>query len=273
MFKMIILTPLRNFQVPVGADCINPDVFQGKSVAAIADLTVYEGNRLEKLGDLFMIEENSVETPNITINGDVGKVKRIGMGMKNGEIVINGNVGMHLGEKMKGGKITVNGNADGWAGSDMRGGLIEIHGDASDYLASPYRGSSIGMRGGAIIVDGKVGSDSAVFMHGGVIRIKGGARQLLGFRMGDGVIYVEKECGTRVGACMTGGKIIVAGFLEEVMPTFTIDSIKPKVKVDEAETAAGPFYVFLGDLAEHGTGKLFVSKATNPHLNMYEKYL
>ena len=32
-------------------------------------------------------------------------------GMKNGEIIINGNVGMHLGEKMAGGKITVNGDA------------------------------------------------------------------------------------------------------------------------------------------------------------------
>jgi formylmethanofuran dehydrogenase subunit C len=273
MFKMIILTPLRKFEVPVGADCINPDVFQGKSATEITALPIYEGNRLEKLGDLFKIEENSAETPNITINGDVAKVKRIGIGMKNGEIIINGNAGMHLGEKMTGGKITVNGNADGWVGSDMKGGIIEIHGDASDYLASPYRGSSTGMRGGTIIVDGKVGSDSGVFMHGGVIKIKGGAGQLLGFRMGDGVICVGKECGTRVGACMTGGKIIVTGFLEEVMPTFTIDGVKPKVKVDEAETAAGPFYVFLGDLAEHGTGKLFVSKATNPHLSMYEKYL
>ncbi len=31
--------------------------------------------------------------------------------MKTGEIVINGNAGMHLGEKMLGGKITVNGDA------------------------------------------------------------------------------------------------------------------------------------------------------------------
>lgn len=271
---MIILTPRRKFEVPVGADCINPDVFEGKSLSEISALTVYEGNRLEKLGALFRVEENSLETPHITINGDVGKVKRIGIGMENGEIVINGNAGMHLGEKMTGGKITVNGNAGGWTGSDMKGGLIEIHGDASDYLASPYRGSSSGMRSGTIIVDGKVGSDSGVFMRGGVIKIRGGAGQLLGFRMGDGVICVNKECGTRVGACMTGGKIVVTGLLEEVMPTFTVDSVKPKVKVDEMETAAGPFYVFLGDLAEHGNGKLFVSKVNNPQLGpIYDKYL
>jgi formylmethanofuran dehydrogenase subunit C len=129
------------------------------------------------------------------------------------------------------------------------------------------------MHGGKIIVDGKVGSDSGVFMHGGVIKIKGGAGPFLGFRMSDGAIYVEKECGNRVGACMTGGKIIVAGTVAEVMPTFTIDSVKPKVKIDDTESAAGPFYVFLGDLAEKGNGKLFVSKTNNPHLSPYERFL
>jgi formylmethanofuran dehydrogenase subunit C len=270
---MIVLTPLKKFQFPVYAECITPDVFQGKTAAEIAELPVYEGNKQKKLGDLFKIEEDTAETPNITINGDVGEVRRIGMGMKNGEILINGNAGMHLGEKMAGGKITVNGDVGGWAGSDLKGGLIEIHGNASDYLASPYRGSSVGMHGGKIVVDGNVGSDSACYMHGGLIKIKGNTGQFLGFHMCDGTIQVGKNPGTRIGANMTGGKIVVLGFLEEVMPTFTIDNVKPKVKIDDTELATGPFYVFLGDLAEKGTGKIFVLKANNPHLNMYERFL
>jgi formylmethanofuran dehydrogenase subunit C len=271
---MIVLTSLKKFTFPVNADCINPDVFQGKSTSAIANLTVFEGNRQKKLGDLFKIEEVSAESPNITINGDVGQVRRIGMGMKNGEIIINGNAGMHLGEKMAGGKITVNGNAGQWTGSSMKNGLIEIHGDASDYLASPYRGSTEGMKGGKIIVDGNVGSDSGCYLRGGLIKIKGSSTgQFLGFHMSDGTIHVEKDASTRVGANMTGGKIIVSGKIEEMMPTFTIDSVKGKVKVDDTESASGPFYVFLGDLAENGTGKIFVSKANNPHLKTYEKYL
>jgi len=270
---MIVLAPLRHFQFPVMAECINPDVFQGKTVKVIAALGVWEGNKEKKLGDLFKIEESTGEAPNIVINGDAGEVRRIGMGMKNGEIIINGNAGMHLGEKMKGGKITVNGNAEGWTGSEMKGGLIEIHGNANDYLASPYRGSDTGMKGGKIIVDGNVGADSAVFMKGGVIKIRGNAGQFLGFRMRDGIIHVENNCSTRVGASMTGGKIVVSGLLEEVMPTFSIDSVKPKVKIDETESISGPFYVFLGDMAERGNGKLFVSKANNPHLSSYEKFL
>ena len=57
------------------------------------------------------------------------------------------------------------------------------------------------------------------------------------------------------------------------MPSFTIDGTKGKVKVDETESATGPFYVFLGDLAERGTGKIFASKANNPSLKSYEKFL
>jgi formylmethanofuran dehydrogenase subunit C len=129
------------------------------------------------------------------------------------------------------------------------------------------------MHKGKIIVHGNVGSDVAVFMHGGTIKIYGNAGQFLGFRMCDGTVYVEKNAETRVGACMTGGKIVVGGFLEEVMPTFTIDSVKPKVKIEETETVSGPFYVFLGDLAENGNGKLFASKGNNPHLSPYEKFL
>lgn len=270
---MIVLTPLRKFTFPIYAECITPEVFNGKTITEIADLPVFEGNKQKKLGELFKTEQDPAETPNITINGDVGEVRRIGVGMKKGEIVINGNAGMHLGEKMSGGKIIVNGDAAGWTGSDMKGGLIEIHGNASDYLASPYRGSPTGMRGGLIVVDGSVGSDSGVNLRGGVIKINGGAGQFLGFGMDDGAIYVKAQTGTRAGACMKGGKIVLAGAVEEVMPTFTIDSIKPKVKVDDTETATGPFYVFLGDRAEKGTGKIFISKANNPQLSTYEKFL
>ncbi len=270
---MIVLTPLKKFTFPVNAEIINPDVFEGKDTAEIADLTVFEGNKQRKLRELFKIEEDNAEGT-ITINGDVSEVRKIGVGMKKGEIIINGNVGMHLGEKMAGGKITVNGDACQWAGASMKKGLIEIHGNAGDYLASPYRGSTEGMKGGKIVVDGDVGSDSGAYLHGGLIKIKGSnVGQFLGFHMSNGTIYVEKNARSRLGANMTGGKIIVSGVLEEMMPSFTIDNIKPKVKVDDTESATGPFYVFLGDLAEKGTGKIFVSKANNPLLKLYEKYL
>ena len=192
---------------------------KAKHVAEIANMPVTEGNRNLKLGDLFEIQEDNLETPYITINGDAGKVKRIGQAMKTGEIVVNGDCGMHTGEKMAGGKITVNGNIGGWSGNDMKGGLIEVHGDAGDYLASPYRGTATGMKGGLIVVDGKVGSDVGCYLHGGVLKIKGGAGRFLGYHMSDGAILVDKECDTPRGRMMTGGKIVITGTIEEVMPS------------------------------------------------------
>jgi formylmethanofuran dehydrogenase subunit C len=271
---MITITPKTQYTVPVQAACINPDLFAGKSVKEIAALPITEGNKHLLLGDLFEITYDNAETPSITLNGDFSKVKRVGQGMSSGEIIFNGNAGMHTGEKMSGGKITVNGSVGGWSGCEMKGGLIEIHGDGGDYLASPYRGSSTGMKGGLIIVDGNVGTDVACYLRGGTIKVKGSAGRFLGYHMSNGTVFVGKECDVRAGACMTGGKIVIAGKIEEVMPSFTVDSVKAKVKIDDTQSAAGPFYVFLGDMAEHGTGKIFVAKATNPQLgSIYDKYL
>jgi formylmethanofuran dehydrogenase subunit C len=271
---MITITPKRVFDVPIQAACISVDVLAGKTVKEIAAMSITEGKETITMGDAFDIKEDKkVETPAITLNGDFSRVKRIGQGMKTGEIVINGDAGMHTGEKLSGGKIIVNGNVGGWSGSEMKKGLLEVHGDAGDYLASPYRGTSTGMKGGLITVDGNVGTDVATWMQGGTIKIKGSAGRFLGYHMSDGTIYVEKGCDIRAGACMTGGKIIINGTMELMMPTFTIDSVKPKVKVDAEQTAQGPFYVFLGDMAEHGTGKIFASKAANLSMKFYEKYL
>lgn len=274
---MINLRPLKDFRFPVLAECISPDVFQGKTLSEIEVLEIWEGNKRKTLSELFKIDEvkteNQLENPAIAIYGDVSKVRRIGLGMKSGEITINGNTGMHLGEEMKGGKIIVHGNSGGWAGSMMKGGFIEIHGSAGDYLGAPYHGSTKGMHGGKVVVHGNVGTEAGAHMKKGIIKIYGSTGQFIGFRMQEGTIYVQGDCEGRAGACMVGGKIVVGGHLESVLPSFTIDSIKAKVKIEENDMAKGPLYLFLGDLVENGNGKLYVSKEKNPHLNCYEKFL
>ncbi|MCL2288277.1 MAG: formylmethanofuran dehydrogenase subunit C [Candidatus Bathyarchaeota archaeon] len=271
---MITITPKRAFTVPIQAACISVDVFTGKTLTEIQNLSITEGKETITLNDAFNItEDKTVETPNITLTGDFSKVKRIGQGMKTGEIVINGDAGMHTGEKLSGGKIVVNGNSGGWTGSEMKKGTIEVHGNSGDYTASPYRGTGTGMKGGLILVDGNVGTDVGCYMQGGLIKINGSAGRYLGYHMLDGTIYVEKDCAMRAGACMTGGKIVINGTVELLMPTFTIDSIKPKVKIDATQNAQGPFYVFLGDIAERGTGKIFALKTANPTFSSYEKYI
>jgi formylmethanofuran dehydrogenase subunit C len=274
---MINLYPAKKFRYPVITECINPDIFQSEKLEEIGKLKIWEGNKKKKLGELFKLKEikkgQQQQKTTIAIHGDISKVRRIGAYMTSGEITVHGDVGMHIGEEMEGGEIIVHGNVGGWAGSMMKGGTIEIHGNAGHYLGAPYRGSSRGMRGGKIIVYGNVGNEAGACMRKGLIKIYGNAGQFAGLRMRKGTIYVQKDCEGRVGACMTGGKIVVGGFLESVLPTFTIESIKKKVKIEENNIVKGPFYLFLGDLTEDGKGKLYVSKEKNPQLSSYEKLL
>ena len=155
----------------------------------------------------------------------------------------------------------------------MKGGTIEVHGNAGDYLGAPYRGSTKGMSGGRIIIHGNVGVEAGASMKDGIIKIGGDAGQFAGFRMQEGTIHVQGNCGERAGACMKNGRIIIGGRLESILPSFSVDALRPKVKIEGEETAEGPFYVFLGDLVENGNGKLYVSKEKNPQLKPCEKYL
>jgi formylmethanofuran dehydrogenase subunit C len=272
---LIALTPRHQFKVPVEAECITPDNFAEKSVDEIAKLPIWEGNKKNILGELFKIESKTNEQSNettIEIYGDVSKVRRIGAKMCQGKIIVEGNAGMHLGQEMEGGIIIVSGNADSWTGSMMKNGIVEIKGNARDYVGAPYRGSTQGMSGGTIVIHGNVGNEVGCFMRKGLIKIGGNVGQFAGMHMKDGTIFVQGNSDGRAGAEMTEGKIIVNGQIPSILPTFTIDSISQSTKID-GEKIDGPFYRFIGDLAENGNGKLFVSKDKNSHLNFYEKYL
>jgi formylmethanofuran dehydrogenase subunit C len=271
----IILRPKNAFKVPIHAACITPDAFEAKTTEEIAALEVWEGNKKRLLSELFEISGDSGKTANevnIQIIGDLRKVKRIGEGMSGGEITIEGDVGLHLGEKMKSGNITVSGSADSWLGAMMKGGNISVMGNAGDYVGAAYRGSAKGMRGGTIIIHGNAGNEVGCFMRNGLIKIHGNAGQFVGMHMHEGTIFVQGDSEGRAGASMTGGKIVLSGYTTSVLPTFAIDDIKKKVKVD-SEEVQGPFYLFTGDNAEKGSGKLYVAQAKNQHLSSHEKYL
>lgn len=238
-------------------------------------MPIWEGNRKRNLGDLFKVKHeinSSSEEFTIRICGDVSKVRRIGAKMSMGNIVVEGDAGMHLGEEMNGGVITVTGNADSWTGSMMKKGTIEIKGDAGDYIGAPYRGSTHGMSGGEIVIHGNAGYEVGCFMRKGLIKVCGNVGQFAGIHMRNGTIYVKGDSEGRVGAQMLKGKIIISGYIPSILPSFTIDLTVPNVKVD-GEKIDGPFYRFIGDITENGNGKLFVSKTKNPHLSMLEEYL
>ncbi|MGD8506584.1 MAG: formylmethanofuran dehydrogenase subunit C [Candidatus Bathyarchaeota archaeon] len=273
---VVALRPKRVFKVPVEAECITPDTFAGKSVEEIGKFKVWEGNRERSLSELFSVKGESGAKPeevSIQIRGDVHKVRRIGAQMSAGEIVVHGDVGFHLGEEMAGGRILVDGNADSWMGLMMKGGVIEVKGDAGDYVGAAYKGGSTkGMSGGTIEIHGNAGNELGYFMRKGIIKVHGDVGQFTGVHMRNGIIVVYGNSEGRDGAEMIRGKIVVCGSVPSVLPTFTVETVKAKVKIN-GEKLEGPFYLFTGDIAEEGTGKLYISKASNTHLKFYEEII
>jgi formylmethanofuran dehydrogenase subunit C len=265
----------KELRVPLDGERLSPKALLGKTVEEIKGIHIWEGNRKRTIKDFFDVQADPRKPPEndeIGLIGDLSKVRRIGAAMTTGHMTVQGDVGMRLGEEMQGGTITVEGDADSWVGSRMRGGTITVKGNAGDYVGGAYRGSSHGMRGGTIVIHGNAGTEVGRYMTGGLIKVSGKVNQFAGIRMKGGTIVVEGLAEQRAGAFMTGGKIVLCNQTPSVLPTFTIESVKGKAKA-EGEVIAGPFYLFVGDLTEHGNGRLYVSRNHNPHLEEHEKLL
>jgi formylmethanofuran dehydrogenase subunit C len=215
---VITLTLRDEPPVPLEAESISPDVMASLGHDAIRALPVYLGKRRRRLDDLFHVE--GAESDELTLHGDLRKVKWIGRNMTRGRIRVTGDVGMHLGAAMRGGVIEVAGSAGDWVGAEMRGGLIRVRGNAGGQVGAAYRGSLRGMNEGTILIEGSAGIEVGMRMRRGVIAVKGPVRDFAGLQMKGGTIFLLGGAEIRTGAWMTRGTIVT---LEPIalLPTFT----------------------------------------------------
>jgi formylmethanofuran dehydrogenase subunit C len=206
-------------EVPLEAEVISPDQLSGKTEAEAAALTVFHGNEKLTLGDFFTIR-GEVKEGTVEVEGDLSKVKMIGLDMSGGHLKISGNVGAHLGAGMTGGEIVVEGDAGDWVGRETSGGRIFIKGNAGHMVGSAVRGSSIGIQGGEIIISGNAKNEVGNGMRRGLIAIGGDSGDFTGVNMKAGTIVVLGKLGQRPGAGMVRGTIISA-HSAQLLPTFT----------------------------------------------------
>lgn len=275
----IIITPKKEFKVPVELDSIKPENFAGKKIKDIMKLIVFEGNRKRTLGELFSIHGKTSDNPEkirIIIEESTPKLWRIGEEMQFGEIIVNGDAGHYIGAKMKGGKIIVKGNVGSWIGMEMKGGTIEIHGNAGNYVGGRLRGKrpENGMKGGMIIIHGDCGVEAGRGMRKGTIIIDGNCLEYPGADMQGGSILIRGNCIGRAGANMIGGKIVICGRVDKILPSFYLEDIVEKVKVKK-EKIKEPFYMFIGDysVSRKANGRLYISKNNNPQLEKLKEKL
>ncbi len=257
--------------IPLEADVITTDNFLNKSLDEIKAMNLFIGNEIAKLEEYFDIDginekRGNIDNIQIIINGDLSNVKRIGEKMSGGEIIINGDIGMHVGNQMSGGKITVNGNADDWAGAMLSGGELEINGNARNYVGAAYRGFWKGMTDGVIRVKGKIGNEAMLWSRNSKgankwpILYCGGAGSFLGIHNHGGTIIVDGDVDRYAGADQAWGTIIIKGKLLKKLPSYKKIGEVNEIKLANGDIIQGKFIEYSGDhtIKKETNGRLYI---------------
>jgi formylmethanofuran dehydrogenase subunit C len=249
-------------------DGLLPRRLAGLSLREIERLPLQLGNRRQAVGDWFRVEEGERET--LFIAGDCRRLDRIGAGMSEGSIAVEGDVGAYLGVSMSGGAISVAGSAGHGAATDLNGGALRITGDAGDALAGALPGAASGMRGGLVIVRGSVGARAGQRLKRGLVVIGGQASTGCGAEMIAGTILLAGRLGRHAGAAMRRGSIIALGGAEEIGSTFVdcgvhdllflrlLASHLASLGLDALAARLAPLRRWAGDLAVGGKGELLL---------------
>lgn len=189
--------------------------------AAIAgDTPLRLGRRQVALGDLFDLSPGP--EGELRLVGTDGHCDRIGAGLSQGRITIDGDAGADLGLGMSGGEIAVRGSAGALAGGEMSGGTLRIGGDAGEALGGALPGAG-GMSGGAILLDGSCGPRAGQRMRKGLIVVGGDAASHAASGMRGGTIVVHGACAAEPASSMRRGTLYLARAPERLLPTFADD--------------------------------------------------
>ena len=206
--------------LPLEADAIRPDLFATLDNDQIKALPAYRGRRQTTLGELFEIRGEYSDS--VLVEGDLGRVKRLGEGMAGGRLEVRGTVGAHLGAGMLGGDILVAGDAGDYAGAHMQGGVIRILGNAGHRVGGAYPGHPKGMNRGTIIIDGQAGIEAGSNMRRGLVVVRGDVGDFAGVGMISGTLLVFGRLGRRTGAGNNRGSIVAFGEAPEMLPTYRL---------------------------------------------------
>jgi formylmethanofuran dehydrogenase subunit C len=216
--KPLVLTLQARPEQRLDLSPLVPHLLADKSAAEIARIELHTTRTRATVGDVFRLRMGNVES--IRIEGGCDRLDRIGQTMTQGEIVVEGDVGVQAARLMTGGRLVIRGNAGPWAASGMRGGELRITGHAGERLGGPLAGESAGMRGGIVVIGGDAGERAGDRMRRGTIIIEGGAARYAGSRMIAGTLVVRRRAGALPGYLMRRGTIVLCDGAEQISPTF-----------------------------------------------------
>jgi formylmethanofuran dehydrogenase subunit C len=200
------------------------------------------------LGDLF--EVSGEARGRIRFEGDLALADRVGGGLSEGEVIVEGNVGAE-------------------AGVGMTGGSLEIRGDAGPRAGAAAPEARRGMTGGELIVRGSAGPEAGALMRRGLVAIAGGTGSHAGAGMIAGTVVVFGGIGAAAGLWSKRGSIVALGPVT-VPPTYryactyqpvhlrlTLTRLRTRYALPVQERHLTGFYRrYSGDLADLGKGEI-----------------
>jgi formylmethanofuran dehydrogenase subunit C len=207
-----------------------------------------DGDRSVPFGDLFEI--TGAPAGRITVQGDLGGADRLGAGLSEGAVVVDGNIGDDAGLAMSGGSIDVRGNAGARAGGAESDGRR-------------------GMTGGELLVRGNAAAEPGTRMRRGLVVLAGDVAGHAGPGMIAGTVIVVGNAGPAPGRWSKRGSIVALGPIE-IPPTYrfactyqpdhlrlTFLRLRSRygLMLDE-RYLTGCYRRYSGDLAELGRGEI-----------------
>jgi formylmethanofuran dehydrogenase subunit C len=201
----------------VEVEGLTADHLAGLAEQEIAQLPVWVGTRMARLGDFFDVKGG--RSARVRVEGSLGRIDGIAAGTAGGEIVIAGDAGRRVAAGMTLGHVEVLGNVGDDAGSAMAGGVLRVSGDAGDRLGAASPGASKGMSGGEIIIGGSAGSEIGARARRGLVAVSGDAGDYAARAMIAGTLIVFGRTGAQPGRGSKRGTIIAIGGIT-VPPTY-----------------------------------------------------
>ena len=223
--------------------------WSGLTAAAIARRPVrLDGGASVPLGDFF--EVSGGPAGRIRFEGDLTRADRIGAGLAEGEVRVDGSVGDET-------------------GIGMSGGVIDVHGDAGARTGGAEVDARRGMTGGELLVRGAAGPEPGTRMRRGLLVVMGDVAIHAGPGMIAGTVIVFGSAGPAPGRWSKRGSIVALGPIE-IPPTYRyactyqpdhlrLTLLRLRKRYDLAvdqRYVSGLYRRYSGDLADLGRGEI-----------------
>ncbi len=163
----------------------------GLSAKELSTRPVYlERDGAARLGDLFTLHGHPEGT--IRFVGELDQADRLGAGLTEGAVIVDGSVGRE-------------------AGLAQAGGTLDIGGDAGPRAGAAPLGFKRGMTGGELIVRGSAGAEGGAAMRRGLLVIVHAAGDRTGLGMIAGTVVVFGSVGSEAGLWSKRGSVVALG--------------------------------------------------------------